>query len=253
MKKIAMIPVMFDSTRVPKKNLILLNGQTMTHYVVKTCIESNVFDEIYINSESLIAKEIADELGVNFFYRNPEHGGSKCTMENVSVKCNGNRCQTHDHFVYDFIQNIEADILFQVHTTTPLIKVDTIKNFVYYFEKNEFHSLFTAISEQKETVFRESPVNFSYKKKNPTQTLEKVLKMTSGMAAWDVNLYKKRYQEYSNKKNTPSFGDSTGWFEIPFIEGIDVDNWDDLEIVNSILYYRNQKMKSEKICYYHNF
>ena len=67
MKKIAMIPVMFDSTRVPKKNLILLNGQTMTHYVVKTCIESNVFDEIYINSESLIAKEIADELGVNFF------------------------------------------------------------------------------------------------------------------------------------------------------------------------------------------
>ena len=253
MKKVAMIPIMFDSSRVPKKNLILLNGKTMAHYVVETCIESNVFDEIYINSESLIAKEIANELGVNFFHRNSKHGGSKCTMKNVSVKCNGDRCQTHDHFVYDFMKNIETDVLFQVHATTPLMKADTIIKFVDYFEQNKFHSLFTVVAERVETIFRDSPINFSYKKKNPTQSLEEEFKMTSGIAAWDVDLYKKRYQEYSHKNNAPSFGDNIGWFKIPFIEGIDVDNLDDMEIVRSILYCRNQEINSKKIHYYHDF
>jgi len=201
----------------------------------------------------LAVQEIANELGVNFFHRNSKHGGSKCTMKNVSVKCNGDRCQTHDHFVYDFMKNIETDVLFQVHATTPLMKADTIIKFVDYFEQNKFHSLFTVVAERVETIFRDSPINFSYKKKNPTQSLEEVFKMTSGIAAWDVDLYKKRYQEYSHKNNAPSFGDNIGWFKIPFIEGIDVDNLDDMEIVRSILYCRNQEINSKKIHYYHDF
>jgi CMP-N-acetylneuraminic acid synthetase len=54
MKIVAMIPCRLGSQRVPKKNLRLLNGKTLSQWVIEACIESNVFDDIFINSESTV-------------------------------------------------------------------------------------------------------------------------------------------------------------------------------------------------------
>jgi CMP-N-acetylneuraminic acid synthetase len=54
MKIVAMIPCRLGSQRVPKKNLRLLNGKTLSQWVIEACIESNVFDDIFINSETLL-------------------------------------------------------------------------------------------------------------------------------------------------------------------------------------------------------
>ncbi len=47
MKKIAIIPALLNSTRVPNKNLMLVDGFPLIHYVVKACKESGAFDEIF--------------------------------------------------------------------------------------------------------------------------------------------------------------------------------------------------------------
>ena len=65
MKKIiAMIPVRLGSKRVPNKNLRLLGNKPLVAHIIEAAKEANVFDEIVINSESDIFKEIADEYGV---------------------------------------------------------------------------------------------------------------------------------------------------------------------------------------------
>ena len=60
MKNIAVIPIALGSKRIPDKNLVLVDGFPMVHYVVKACKESKVFDEIYINSEHSIFENIAE-------------------------------------------------------------------------------------------------------------------------------------------------------------------------------------------------
>ena len=56
-----MIPARLGSKRVLKKNLRIIGNQPLISYIidiVKTC---KIFDEIYLNSESEIFRNIADE------------------------------------------------------------------------------------------------------------------------------------------------------------------------------------------------
>ena len=60
MKIVAMIPARLGSKRVIKKNLRLLNGKPLISYITESAINSNAFDEIYINSESEIIDSIVE-------------------------------------------------------------------------------------------------------------------------------------------------------------------------------------------------
>ena len=65
MKKIiAMIPARLGSKRIEKKNLRLIDGQPLISYVIDSVVSSKSFDEIYLNSEADIFKNIADEKGI---------------------------------------------------------------------------------------------------------------------------------------------------------------------------------------------
>ena len=75
------------------------------------------------------AKQLSNQLGVKFYHRKNECGGSSCDMKNSSRDCKGRRCSVHDHFLYDFIENVECDYLIQMHTTSPLIEPNTIREF----------------------------------------------------------------------------------------------------------------------------
>ena len=69
MKTIAMIPARMGSTRIPKKNIRLLNGVPMISYIIRAAKAANCFDEIYVNSESDLLGKIAVEEGVKFYKR----------------------------------------------------------------------------------------------------------------------------------------------------------------------------------------
>mgnify|MGYP001273896647 CR=1 FL=1 len=89
-KIVAMIPARMGSTRIPKKNIRLLNGIPMISYIIRAAKNANCFDEIYVNSESKILGQIAVEEGVKFYER-PSHLSS----DNA----------TNDDFTKDFMQN----------------------------------------------------------------------------------------------------------------------------------------------------
>ena len=167
MKNVAVIPIALGSKRIPDKNLLLVDGFPMVYYVIKACKEANIFDEIYINSEHLIFKDIALQLGVKFYNRKDVNGGSKCNMFNNSKKCRKERCTIHDHFLMDFISNIECEYLVQVHTTSPLLKGKTIKSFVKELHLRD--SLVTTESTYSESFVKGNPVNFNKNKKQETQ------------------------------------------------------------------------------------
>lgn len=244
MKKLAFIPILLGSTRIPDKNLILVDGYPMIFYVVRACQESSVFDEIYINSEHEIFEKIAGMLGVKFYRRQPERGGSACTMRNKSRQCAGTRCQTHDHYLFDFMRTIEPCYLTQVHTTSPLLRPEGIKGFMEAMAREGYDSLFAVEERYTETLYDSKPLNFSFSRKIPTQTLPPPQLITWALSAWKTASFVEAYLRDDPSENGPSFCGKTGFYPLDRIQALDADTWDDLVLIEAALQYRRAQVKA---------
>ena len=229
-----MIPALLNSKRVPNKNLMLVDGFPLMYYVIDSCKKSGIFDEIYVSSDELIFKNIADQLGVKFYHRKEENGGSACTMKNSSKDCKGERCSIHDHFLYDFIINHDCDYLVQVHTTSPLLEPTTIKQFTETLV-DSYDSLVTVDETYSESFVNGKPVNFDLHKKQPTQTLDPVESISWALTGWKKETFVNEYE------SGPTFCGNFGTYPISKIESIDVDTMDELYIAEACLNHRKRK------------
>jgi CMP-N-acetylneuraminic acid synthetase/quercetin dioxygenase-like cupin family protein len=243
-KRIALIPILLGSSRIPDKNLVLVDGYPMVFYAVRACQQSGVFDEIYINSEHEIFEPIARMLDVKFYQRRPESGGSMCTMSNKSRQCSRTRCQTHDHFLSDFMQSVQSTYLALVHTTSPLLRPETIRDFVRFLEDGGYDSLFSIEERFTETLFKGQPLNFSLSKKIPTQTLSPLQMITWALSGWKVTSFLESYKRDDPEENGPTFCGKTGVFPLDRIQALDADSWDDLYLIEASLQHRRQKISS---------
>lgn len=242
-KRVALIPVLLGSTRIVDKNLLMVDGYPMVFYVVRACQQSGVFEEIYINSEHAIFEEIAKMLDVRFYQRKPERGGSACTMSNKSRQCAGARCQTHDHFLFDFMEAVESSCLALVHTTSPLLRAETIKQFMLLLEQDGYDSLFSVEERYTEALYDGKPLNFSFSRKIPTQTLPPFQLITWALSAWKTALFMESYRRDDPNENGPTFCGRTGVFPLDRIEALDADTWDDLTLIEAALQYQRSRIK----------
>ena len=69
---ICMIPAKLNSSRIKHKNLRYLGGKPLISHVIDAAKRSNIFQDIYVNSESDIFGKIAEESDVKF-YKRPQH------------------------------------------------------------------------------------------------------------------------------------------------------------------------------------
>lgn len=226
-KIVAVIPILLGSKRVKDKNLLLVDGELLGSYVLRAAVASNIFDEIYIDSEHEEFKWLAEQNKVNFRKRNPKLGGTNC------ISCNGNRCQVHDHFLKPFLEEIDTDYLVQIHTTSPLIKPKTISNFAN--KLLEYDTLIGCESHKIESIFKGEEVNFSFKRKQPTQELEELKTISWAIAGWRKEIFLKNF------KHGPTFSGEVSFFEISKIESLDIDTKEDLFIVEACLNHLKRK------------
>lgn len=234
MKIVALIPALSGGQRLSNKNLILVDGEPMISYVLRALEVSNL-DEIYVSSDIPQIKKIVDLFnGVKFLNRDPKFGGTKCEMKNASADCSGKRCQVHDHYIFDFMSKIESDYVIQIHTTSPLIKSDSINEFVNFMVDNNLDSCIATTPHKKEYLSNrksQNAINFSLNHKTPTQELKPVSEVAWAISGWKSENFKKVYLE----DDSPTFSGKLDWFELNKIEAIDVDTWEDLYLAEACL------------------
>ena len=235
MKQVAMIPALLGSTRIPDKNLLMVDGSPMLFYVAQACKESGVFDEIYVNSEHETFGRMAKMLGVQFYRRKPERGGSACRMRNKSRDCQGSRCQTHEHFLFDFMETLGPCRFALVHTTSPLVRPETIREFMATFERERYDSLFSVEERYAETFYGGNPLNFSMTQKIPTQTLQPLQIVTWALSGWKTDSFTASYREDQPGERGPTFCGKTGVFVLNRIEALDADTQDELYMIDACL------------------
>jgi pseudaminic acid cytidylyltransferase len=71
MKNIAIIPARIGSKRIPKKNIKNFLGSPIISYPIKAALQSNIFDEIIVSTDSLEILDLAQELGLDHFELRP--------------------------------------------------------------------------------------------------------------------------------------------------------------------------------------
>lgn len=228
-KTIAMIPARLGSKRVKNKNLRLIDGKPLISYVLETAIKADVFDEIYINSESDIFKKLADELGVNFYKRPSELSTDTAT---------------NDQFALDFIDNNPCDTLIQLLSTSPFLTSNEINGFVTEMDDKKYETLIAVSNAQIECVYDGKPINFNQKGDTlPSQQLKPIQIYACGIMGWDTN----RYRENINKFGSAYHGGDgrTGFYELNGFSVLDIDNEEDFELAELVAKHLNTKDEKE--------
>jgi len=215
MKIIAMIPARMGSERLKKKNLRLINGIPLITHAIRKAKNVEYFDEIWVNSENEIFGKIAKQEGV-LFHKRPE-------------KLADNQATSED-YVFEFLSKHDCSYLFQVHTIAPLLSTEDINNFIDYMISSGYDVLLSVVDEQLECIFRGEPINFTFNKKQNSQQLIPVKKITWAITGWKRDVY---IESYSNGK-CATYSGRVGYYELSRISSIVIKNEDDLMLANAI-------------------
>lgn len=79
-KIVAIIPARGNSKRLPRKNILQLNGRPLITYAIDAAIKSCLFDEVVVSTEDLEIRKIAERHGAKTIVR-PQ----KLSKDNVGV------------------------------------------------------------------------------------------------------------------------------------------------------------------------
>ena len=112
------IPARKGSERVKGKNTRLFNGKPLINYTLDIAKELTSESKIFISSDDLSIKKIAEKYAINFLLRPRELSGSTATTE--SAIC---------HFG-NYINLKRNDLVLLLQPTSPLRKIQTAKSFV---------------------------------------------------------------------------------------------------------------------------
>ena len=235
MKIICMIPARIGSKRIKMKNLRYLGNKPLIYYSIESAKKSNVFDEIYLNSDSEIFEDIALNHGIKFYKRPDKLGDDKTN---------------NDEFLLDFIDNINGDIVIQLLPTSPLILPKEIRDFTLKMLNNNYDTMVSVVNHQIACVYNNKPINFKLLEPHiSSQEMRPVSSYATVLMGW-------KYQTFKESINTFGFayhGSNTkiGYFTISGLSTIDIDNEEDFELAEAAIKFLNEKnIKLNKPKYY---
>ncbi len=220
MRTACFIPIKSNSERVPGKNFRMLNGKKLYEYICNNVIDAEVFDEIYIDTNSQEIADYAFKKGFHIIERKPELALNTA---------NGN-----DLLIYHYEKFPEYDYYFQAFATAPYMKPETIK---ICFEKltssEEYDSCFTATSNYGFYWFNGIPVNYRPGILPRSQDMTPIIEESTGLygiSKFSLNRYRCR------------IGKNPYVHIINKFEAVDINTEEDLKIaeyVGKIIYNQN--------------
>ena len=182
MRKVAMIPARLGSKRVPKKNLRLIDGKPLIAYIIEAAKASEAFDDIYLNSEADVFGEIASEYGIKFYHRDATFSSDK---------------SVNDEFALDFMENVEANIVFQLLPTSPLVTGEEIRAFVEGMIEGGYDTYVSVVRHQIASLCGENPINFSRTEKHrSSQEMDPVHSYATVFMGWSVKEFKANIERF---------------------------------------------------------
>lgn len=225
-KLVAMIPARLGSKRIPRKNLRYLGEKPLIQYPIDLALQIPEFDSVWVNTESEELGEVIKKMGASFHKRPPEFSEDHCT----------NR-----EFTYHFMCNHECDYVVMVNSTSPLLRIETLKKFIAFVKKNDYDTILSTIEEKAESFFEGKPVNFDLRNKVNSQNLVPIEKTVWALTAWK----REHFIKLESQGECAIFGGKLGTFSIPKDESSDLDTEEDWRIAEGIIEARTHQLLNQ--------
>jgi regulator of RNase E activity RraA/CMP-N-acetylneuraminic acid synthetase len=209
MKVIAFLPAKGSSSRIPNKNLQLLDGKPLFLHTLEKLALCDFIDEVYLDTECRIVSEMASELNCPILKRSPDL---------ATNKTDGNRLFMNE------VESVEADIYIQILCTSPFIDPETIRKGIEKVASGEFDS---AVLVRRDKQYQWDNNGPAYDINNIPNSVDLPDTVIETMGLYIVSA------EAANKTQR-RIGDKPYQLEASPIEAIDV-NWpEDFELANLI-------------------
>lgn len=168
MRTACFIPIKSNSERVPGKNFRVLNGKKLYEYICEHVKEANVFDEVFIDTNSEEIAEYAVKNGFHVIERKEE------LARNTA---NGNDLLVHHYTLYP-----EFDYYFQLFATAPYLTPTSIQNCVNALMQSEtYDSCFTATENHGFYWLNGTPINYRPGILPRSQDMQAMVEETTGL------------------------------------------------------------------------
>jgi len=209
----AFLPLKYKSERVDNKNFRTIEDKPLFFYILETISSIELIDEIVIDFDNKGVVENVEKLFKNITFVNR----SKNLLDPY---------ESVNNLIKDNLKNFKNNFIIQTHVTNPLLTKNTIESALNKYLNNKI-PLFSVTKYQSR--FYDSnikPINHKIDELLPTQHLPPVYEENSNFYIFSKNQFKEAYSRINN---------SSEIFEIPFLESIDIDNEEDLDLVKKLL------------------
>ena len=212
------IPAREGSKRVPKKNMKLINDEPMISYVIKSSINSNVTEHIYVNTDSDVIEQYVN---CNFIIK---------VYKRKKILASDNA--TSDQFNYDIINALNPDTLMMINPVCPLIESIDIINAVRRYQNSNCDTLISSSATKMQGFCGEEGVNINVNEElMPSQMNETINILNWAITIWDAKLFKKRMTNLG----FASLGKNRIFYELDCIKSIKVSEIGDFKLAEKIL------------------
>lgn len=225
MKLAAMIPARLGSKRITRKNLRLLGNKPLVAWVTETARDSGLFDEVYINSEADELEQLAAQLGVSFYRRDPALATDTASS---------------DQFTADFLRHTDCDALFQITPTSPFLTRDDLERAITEFNKPGIDTIVSVRELRTECLdHRHDPINFNpLATMLPSQDLPPVYAYCNGVFGWHRDTFLARYDEFGSATYPPPL--QAGYLMLSGDSALDLDTEDDWRVAEAVVAARRE-------------
>ena len=207
MKIVSLIPARKGSKGIKNKNLINLCGKPLIHYSIQASINSLV-NETWVSSDSDEILETSKNLGAKTIERPSEFSGDNATSESALIH---------------FAEKIDFDILVFIQCTVPLIEsqdinqgIEKMKTFDSVVSVTETHHMFWDAN---------GPLYDINNRLRRQNSIKRYIETGSFFI-----ISKEKLLKFSNR-----LSGSIGFVEIPKHRSFDIDGYDDLKIIKTII------------------
>ena len=222
-KSIAIIPARSGSKRIPNKNIKLFMGQPIISYTIATLLESEIFDQVLVSTDSCEIRKISETFGAE-------------TLDLRPGNLSDDNSSTMDVMKYELRKlaqiGCEPEFVACVYPATPLLNKDVLKS-----------GLSKLIESKKDfciPIVRNHVSSGRLFQVNKDHTLNAASFDKQNNRTQDyVSEYRDAGQFYFGKKTAwensmTVFSEDTIGLVVPEYLGIDIDSLDDWELAKMV-------------------
>lgn len=226
------IPARAGSKRVKAKNLRFINGKPLISYAIECALQADVFDEIYVNTDSSDLAALGRKHGVLVHQRDP---------------INATDTATGDDFTEEFIRKVAPDTLVMISPVCPLLTPNDIIRALEVFKYSDCDTLITCDKTQMQTFCNEEAVNIDSRLPlAPTQENPVVKVLNWAVTIWDTKTFMANY-----KKNKSGYlGENRELLPIDPAHAVKITHEQDFKMVEQLLKVRDIDFEAKEATYW---